>query len=168
MVISPYSAVDAILLLLQANNGNALHQFKSSINFTGSKTDLLDAYGVYQQSFTESLRKSTMILEYELFVQQVHMNLSFEATHRLGPGVEIINFINSTETANIITNLDAEKANNKTDTEVILMNDIYMKFTFDKVYQSFAVDTSDKFYVHDPKSVVHYNDFEYVTLDNGW
>lgn len=186
VVNSPYSAINAIVLFSQADNGNTVHQLKSSINFTGSASDLLDQYVVYQKSLTESAQQ-TMLVANKLYVQkgyQVNPKFQEIATEKLMSGVEMVDFTKSAETAKIINDFAAEKTHNRTgdivkpafwhvNTRIVLMNTVYMKFSFDNVHQAIFVNSSDNFYApnpnsnSNPNSVVLY-DVEYVNIYNAW
>lgn len=184
VAISSYSAVNAIVLLSQATNGNALDQLKSKLNFNGTESDLLDYYVAYKKSLTESAKQSTMTVANKLYVQQGYqINQKFKdlATQKLLSGVEMVNFTNSNETAKTINGFVAEKTKNKTgdiikpesmnaNTRIILLNSIYMKLAFEKVYQSIKIDKKrdNSFFVSGDNTYTIYNDIEYVLFDYGW
>lgn len=140
-------------------------------------------YVAYQQSLTESAQNSTIIVANKLYVQEGYqINPDFEvmATQKLLSGVEMVNFTISNETAKIINGFFAEKTQNKTgdiikpkslntNTQIILMNSIYMKLAFDKVYQPFVVDHYwyNYFSTEYPNIVTYYEGIEYVCFPNG-
>lgn len=185
VAISPYSAVNAIVLLSQMANGTALDQLKlrSRLNFTGTESDLLVYYTAYQQSITESARNSTFIVANKLYVQQGYqINPRFQevVTEKLLSGIDSVDFTNSTEAAKIINGFVAEATQNRTgdiikpeslnaNTQIILMNSIYMKLSFEKVYQSLVVDHYwyNYFSTEYPHIVTYYEDIEYVCFVNG-
>lgn len=183
MVISPYSAVNAIVVLSQATNGKPLDQLKSALNFTGSESDLLNSYVAYQQSLTESARQSTMILANKLYVREGYqINPKFKeiANQKLLSDVELVDFKNSNETAKIINDFANEAIQNRTgdiikpeqlnaDTQIILINTIYMRLVWEKVYQSIEInnDRQNKFSIFKGDSITTYNDIEYVKFNDG-
>lgn len=184
MAISPFSAVNALVLLTQAANGGTLYRLKRKLNFTDTKSALLNEYVTYQQSLTESARDSTMIVANRLYVQQeFQINPTFQevATQKLLSGVEMVNFKNATAAAKIINDFAAEKTHNKTgdvikpaslttDTKIVLMNTIYMKLTFDQVFQSISIDKrkNNLFTIYADDKNVHYHGIEYVVFLKGW
>lgn len=183
VVISPYSAVNGIVLLAQAADGKTLYYLKRRLNFTDTKSDLLDSYVAYQKSLTENARQSIMMLANKLYVQkgyETNPNFQEMAAHQLISGVELVNFTNSIETAKIINDFAAENTQNKVNdiinpeslnahTRIVLMNTVYMKLSLEKVYQSIYVDkrTVNSFTVHGDDARVHYKEIEYVNFFNG-
>lgn len=147
MVVSPYSAANALVLLSQATNGKTLYQLKKRLNFNETESNLLDYYVAYQQSLKQSARSSTFIVANKLFVPDwYHVNEKFRkmATQKLSSGVEMIDYTNQFEAAKLINHFVEEKTQNRIsdiikpesldpDTRVVLMNNIYMKVNFEKV-----------------------------------
>lgn len=177
MVISPFSAVNSLVLLSQVDNGTTIHQLRSRFNFTASKSDLLEKYVAYQQSLTESARNATIILANRLFVHQgyqVDPKFTQVASNKLLSGVQMVNFTNSTAATKIINDFvpdDVIKPGTfNADTKIVLLNTIYMKLTFDKVYQSIFVDHYwyNYFSTEQANKDTYYQDIEYVIFDNGW
>lgn len=150
MVISPYSAVNAIVFLSQVTTGKTLYQLEKRLNFSGTESDFLNNYVAYHKSLTESARGSTLIVANRLFVPNWYrVNDKFKevATQKLSSGVEMIDFRNPSEVANTINNLFADKTQNRmgdiinpetlnvSTTQIVLLNNIFMKLNFEKVFE---------------------------------
>lgn len=156
---------------------------KKRLNFTGSESELLDYYDAYQKSIAERRRDSITIVADKLYVQKgFEINPKFKemATQKLLTGIEMVNFTNVNETAKIINDFVLEKTEQKTgdiikpeslnaNTQIALMNTIYMKISFDKVFQSIQVDKNSRntFSTFGDGTFTFYNDIEYVTFEDG-
>lgn len=54
--------------------------------------------------------------------------------------------------------------------QILLINTIHMKFSFDKVHQAFVVnsDSSYAFNPNHPNAAKKFDNIEYVTFESGW
>lgn len=114
-----------------------------------TKSDLLVNYVAYQKPLMESARDSTFVVANRLYVQQGYQmsdKLKELATKQLSSGVEMVDFANADETAETINRFVREKTQDEThdiikpeslkpDSRIVLMNTIYMKLDFEKVFR---------------------------------
>lgn len=146
-MISPYSTVNAIILLSQTTDGKTLAQLKNKFNFTATEAELFDTYVAYQESLAKSARRSTFIVANKLYVQKwydLSENFKEIATKKLQTDVEVIDFTNQIGAAKIINSFTEGKTQNRTGDiieptqlavfpRVILMSTMYININFEKV-----------------------------------
>lgn len=169
VAVSPYSAINAIVTLAQAANGESLHQIKEHFHIPNEKSDLIKAYATYNDLIKSSAGNLTFMVANKVFVQDGYpINKQFQeiATHKLASGVGMVNFLDAKETAGVINNFVVEKTNNTirdiiqptSFSHIVLIDAVHMRVAWKCVYESINIEVGE-FYGYPYSSIKFQVDF---------